>query len=96
MFYYGWLRDDFSIIFGQFISFYIYIVNLHFKGIWLRVPFIIRLLLYATPVMAAHRDSTQRASIHSEFPAKRQDTDVAHHIRNYRTIHLCLPLYLSV
>jgi lipid-A-disaccharide synthase-like uncharacterized protein len=53
MFYYGWLRDDFSIIFGQFISFYIYIVNLHFKGIWLRVPLIVRLLLYATPVMAA-------------------------------------------
>ena len=32
MFYYGWLRDDFSIIFGQFLSFYIYIVNLHYKG----------------------------------------------------------------
>ena len=25
MFYYGWLRNDFSIIVGQFISFYIYI-----------------------------------------------------------------------
>ena len=28
MFYYGWLRNDFSIIVGQFISFYIYIGNL--------------------------------------------------------------------
>ena len=31
---YGWLRDDFSIIFGQFISYYIYLWNLNEKGIW--------------------------------------------------------------
>lgn len=38
MFYYGWLRNDFSIIVGQFISFYIYIGNLRLKGVWRRIP----------------------------------------------------------
>lgn len=33
LFVYGWLRDDFSIIFGQFISYYIYIWNLNIKGV---------------------------------------------------------------
>ena len=35
---YGWLRDDFSIILGQFISYYyIYLWNLNIKGIWHKV-----------------------------------------------------------
>lgn len=53
MFYYGWLRDDFSIIFGQFLSFYIYIVNLHYKGVWSKVPMAVRWVLYAVPLAAA-------------------------------------------
>lgn len=53
MFYYGWLRDDFSIIFGQFLSFYIYIVNLHYKGVWRKVPMAVRWVLYAVPLAAA-------------------------------------------
>lgn len=53
MFYYGWLRDDFSIIVGQFISFYIYAGNLRLKGVWDRIPSIFRWLLLLTPMMAA-------------------------------------------
>lgn len=34
LFVYGWLRDDFSIIFGEFLSFYIYLWNLKSKGLY--------------------------------------------------------------
>ncbi len=37
-FVYGWLRDDFSIILGQFISYYVYMWNLSAKGIYARLP----------------------------------------------------------
>lgn len=49
---YGWLRDDFSIVFGQFISYYIYLWNLKVKGVWQRVNKQLRLLLIATPIVA--------------------------------------------
>ena len=50
---YGWLRNDFSIILGQFISFYVYIWNLKNKGLWKRLPLIIQMLLALTPIVAA-------------------------------------------
>lgn len=53
MFYYGWLRNDFSIIVGQFISFYTYIGNLRLKGVWRRIPVLFRILLAVTPLLAA-------------------------------------------
>lgn len=34
LFLYGWLRNDFSIIFGEFLSFYIYLWNLKTKGLY--------------------------------------------------------------
>ena len=51
-FVYGWLRDDFAIILGQIISYYIYIWNLAKKHQWKKLPFIIRTLLLLTPVAA--------------------------------------------
>lgn len=58
---YGWLRDDFSIVFGQFISYYIYLWNLYIKGVWQRLPTPLRVLLVGTPmaaiaVVATHAD----------------------------------------
>lgn len=50
---YGWFRHDFSIILGQFISYYIYLWNLNEKGIWNRVPFLLKALLIVTPIFAA-------------------------------------------
>ena len=50
---YGGLRNDFSIILGQFISFYIYIWNLKEKGLWNKLPRIIQIVLALTPVVAA-------------------------------------------
>ena len=52
LFVYGWLRDDFAIILGQIIYYYIYIWNLDKKHQWKKLPFIIRTLLLLTPVAA--------------------------------------------
>lgn len=47
---YGWLREDFAIVLGQFISYYVYIYNLRLKGVWQRWPRSVRLLLLLTPI----------------------------------------------
>ena len=52
LFIYGCLRDDFAIILGQIISYYIYIWKLDKKHQWKKLPFIIRTLLLLTPVAA--------------------------------------------
>lgn len=52
LFVYGWLRDDFSIIFGQFISYYIYIWNLNIKGVWPRLPMLLRTVIFCLPLAA--------------------------------------------
>lgn len=52
LFVYGWLRDDFAIIFGQLISYYVYIWNLGAKGVWQRVPGLVRLMVAAVPLAA--------------------------------------------
>ena len=52
LFVYGWLRDDFAIILGQIISYYIYIWNLDKKHQWKKLPFVILTLLLLTPVAA--------------------------------------------
>ena len=52
LFVYGWLRDDFAIILGEIISYYIYIWNLDKKHQWKKLPFVIRTLLLLTPVAA--------------------------------------------
>lgn len=49
---YGYLRGDFSIVLGQFISYYVYIGNLRLKGLFHRLPFWIRLILWFTPMVA--------------------------------------------
>lgn len=52
LFIYGWMRDDFAIILGQFISYYIYIWNLDKKESWKKIPFLFRILLIVTPIAA--------------------------------------------
>lgn len=49
---YGWMRDDFAIVLGQFISYYIYLWNLNEKGIWQRLFVGLRGLLFLTPIVA--------------------------------------------
>lgn len=52
MFIYGVLRDDFSIILGQLISYYVYLWNLNAKGVWKRLGLFLQSVLLATPVVA--------------------------------------------
>ncbi len=49
---YGWMRGDFAIVFGQFLSYYIYLWNLNAKDIWRQLPLPLRLVLLLTPVVA--------------------------------------------
>lgn len=49
---YGCLKNDFSIILGQFIAYYIYIGNLRLKGLLDNVNIFLRYLLICIPVLA--------------------------------------------
>lgn len=52
LFIYGWIRDDFAIMLGQVISYYIYIWNLKQKGILRRLHIIGKIALIGTPLLA--------------------------------------------
>lgn len=52
LFIYGWMRDDFAIILGQVISYYVYIWNLRAKGDWAKIRLITRYVLTFTPLIA--------------------------------------------
>jgi lipid-A-disaccharide synthase-like uncharacterized protein len=51
LFVYGWLRDDFAIILGQTITYFIYIRNMDLQGIWLNVNKFIRVFLLVFPLI---------------------------------------------
>ena len=78
LFIYGWLRDDFSIMLGQVIAYYVYIWNLGAKGVWKSIRSgwrqILVTILLLTPVvgislMADHaQDLIARLFKNSEIP----------------------------
>lgn len=49
---YGWFRNDFAILLGQLISYYIYIWNLDETGVWKRINRFLRSILVITPIVA--------------------------------------------
>ncbi|HAC21051.1 MAG TPA: lauroyl acyltransferase [Porphyromonadaceae bacterium] len=49
---YGWLRNDFAIVLGQLISYYIYIWNLKIENNWQQLNAGVRFLAYAMPIAA--------------------------------------------
>ncbi len=51
LFVYGYLRDDFAIMLGQILTYFIYIRNLQLQNQWTRIPKIIRLFLFAFPIL---------------------------------------------
>ena len=51
LFIYGYLRDDFSIMLGQALTYFIYIRNLQLQGEWQKAPKVLRLYLYIFPVL---------------------------------------------
>lgn len=77
-FIYGWLRQDFAIMLGQVISYYIYIWNLRTKGIWaglnptIRYP--VLTILFLLPVagitlMLTHDGTVERLFQNEGIPA---------------------------
>lgn len=51
LFLYGYLRDDFAIMMGQALTYFIYIRNLQLQGEWLKLPKIFRIFLWIFPVV---------------------------------------------
>lgn len=51
LFVYGYLRDDFAIMLGQSLTYYIYIRNLQLQGEWQRSPKWFRWFLLIFPVL---------------------------------------------
>ncbi len=51
LFVYGYLRDDFAIMLGQALTYYIYIRNLHLQGQWKIAPVVLRWFLLIFPLI---------------------------------------------
>ncbi|NAS29793.1 lauroyl acyltransferase [Flavobacteriaceae bacterium R38] len=51
LFVYGWLRDDFAIMLGQTLTYFIYIRNLQLQGEWGKLPRLFRIFLWVFPVL---------------------------------------------
>jgi len=50
LFIYGYLRDDFAIMLGQSLTYFIYIRNLQLQGEWQKFPKILQILLFVVPI----------------------------------------------
>lgn len=65
---YGIIRDDFIIILGQTLSYYIYIRNLQLKHNWQTMPYVVRIGLLLLPVVIlAWLTAPDRLFIHNDF-----------------------------
>lgn len=51
LFLYGYLRDDFAIMLGQVITYYIYIRNIQLQDQWKKFPRLMRIFIYVFPVI---------------------------------------------
>ena len=51
LFVYGYLRDDFAIMLGQTLTYFIYIRNLQLQGEWQKAPKILRIFLWMFPAL---------------------------------------------
>jgi lipid-A-disaccharide synthase-like uncharacterized protein len=51
LFVYGYLREDFAIMLGQSITYYIYIRNMRLQGVWKKINIFIRIFLYIFPAL---------------------------------------------
>ncbi|MBT8272333.1 MAG: lipid-A-disaccharide synthase N-terminal domain-containing protein [Bacteroidia bacterium] len=53
LFIYGYLRNDFAIMLGQTLTYFIYIRNLQLQHQWERIHWSIRVMLYIIPTLIA-------------------------------------------
>ncbi len=51
LFVYGYLRDDFAIMLGQALTYFIYIRNLQLQGEWKKAPKLLRWFLWIFPIL---------------------------------------------
>ena len=51
LFIYGYLRNDFAIMLGQGLTYFIYIRNLQLQNEWQKIHWVARLLLYSVPTL---------------------------------------------
>jgi len=51
LFVYGWLRNDFAIMLGQAITYFIYIRNIQLQGEWTKLPRAFRVFLWVFPAI---------------------------------------------
>jgi lipid-A-disaccharide synthase-like uncharacterized protein len=51
LFIYGYLRDDFAIMLGQTLTYFIYIRNLQLQKQWQRIPKILQWVIYLIPTL---------------------------------------------
>jgi len=51
LFVYGYLRDDFAIMLGQALTYFIYIRNLQLQGEWQKAPKLLRWFLWIFPLL---------------------------------------------
>ena len=51
LFVYGWFRDDFAIMLGQVLTYFIYIRNLQIQGFWKKLHKFFRVFLFVFPVI---------------------------------------------
>jgi len=51
LFVYGYLRDDFAIMLGQSLTYYIYIRNLQLQGEWQKAPKLLQIFLLVFPAL---------------------------------------------
>ena len=51
LFVYGWLRDDFAIMLGQVLTYFIHIRNLQIQGFWKKLHKAFRIFLYVFPLV---------------------------------------------
>ena len=54
LYLYGWLRKDFSIIFGESVGYYIYMWNIKMMGLYKKVPRIVIILQALFPVVIVY------------------------------------------
>lgn len=51
LFIYGYLRDDFAIMLGQVITYYIYIRNMQLEHEWQKMPKLLQIFIYFFPAL---------------------------------------------
>ena len=51
LFVYGYLREDFAIMLGQGLTYFIYIRNLQLKGEWIKFPKLIQIFICIVPIL---------------------------------------------